>query len=66
MAEHIIDHSRIDDVEIAGVNHDDYPDYSDVYVLRAGYDDPEQGYRQLREDELANLDGAWVREQVEF
>ena len=61
----MLDYSRIDDVEIEGINHDDYPDYCDAYVSRAGYDDPKHGYRQLTDDELESLDPDWVYGQVE-
>ena len=61
----MLDYSRIDDVEIEGINHDDYPDYCDAYVSKAGYDDPKHGYRQLTDDELESLDADWVYRQVE-
>jgi len=60
-----LDYSQIDDIEIDGINHDDYPDFSDAYILRAAYNDPTTGeYRELDEDELATLDPEWVSEQV--
>ena len=60
-----LDYEKIDDVEIENINHDDYPDFCDAYVARASYNDPKTGeYRELTEDELENLDGDWVHEQV--
>ena len=61
-----LDYSQIDDVEVDGIDHSDYPDFADAYILRAAYNDPVTGeYRELDEDELATLDSAWVYEQVE-
>ena len=61
----MLDYAKIDDVEIENINHDDYPDFSDAYVMRAMYNDPKTGeYRELTEGELENLDGDWVQEQV--
>jgi len=61
----MLDYEKIDDVEIENINHSDYPDFSDAYVLRASYNDPKTGeYRELTEDELENLDSGWVHEQV--
>ena len=52
----MLDYEKIDDVEIENINHDDYPDFSDAYVMRAMYDDPKTGeYRELTEDELAEM-----------
>jgi hypothetical protein len=61
----MLDYEEIDDVEIENINHDDYPDFSDAYVMRAMYNDPKTGeYRELTEDELESLDSGWVLEQV--
>jgi hypothetical protein len=61
----MLDYEKIDDVEIENINHSDYPDFSDAYVMRAMYDDPKTGeYRELTEDELESLDSGWVHEQV--
>ena len=62
----MLDYAKIDDVEIENINYDDYPDFSDAYVMKAMYDDPKTGeYRELTEDELESLDSDWVHEQVE-
>ena len=58
-----LDYSKIDDVEIENINHDDYPDFSDAYVVSAMYDD-NGNYRPLTEDELESLDSDWVHEQI--
>jgi predicted Ser/Thr protein kinase len=61
----MLDYAKIDDVEIENINYNDYPDFSDAYVMKAMYNDPKTGeYRELTEDELENLDGDWVHEQV--
>ena len=59
-----LDYSKIDDVKIENINHDDYPDFCDAYIAKAMYNDPKHGYRQLTEDELEKLDSGWVLEQV--
>ena len=59
-----LDYSKIDDVVVENINHDDYPDFADAYIASAMYDDPKHGYRQLTEDELESLDNAWVLGQV--
>ena len=63
----MLDYSRIDDVEVEGIDYSDSPDFCDAYVAKATYNDPEHGYRQLTEGELdeLNLDSDWVHEQVE-
>ena len=63
----MLDYSRIDDVEIEGIDYSDSPDFCDAYVASATYNDPKHGYRQLTEDELdeLNLDSDWVLQQVE-
>ena len=60
-----IDYKKIDDVEIEGVDFSDAPDFVDAYVASAKYDDPVNGYRDLTEAELDNLDSDWIFEQVE-
>ena len=61
----MLDYEKIDDVVVENINHDDYPDFCDAYIMRAMYDDPKTGeYRELTEDELESLDSGWVLEQV--
>ena len=61
----MLDYSKIDDIEIGGIDVQDAPDFCDAYVARAMYDDPKNGYRELTDDELESLDTDWVHEQVE-
>ena len=60
-----LDYERIDDVVVEGIDHSDAPDYCDAYIASAKYDDPVNGYRDLTDLELDNLDPSWVYEQVE-
>ena len=61
-----LDYSQIDDVVVDGIDHNDYPDFSDAYIASAMYNDPTTGeYRALTENELESLDSSWVYEQVE-
>jgi hypothetical protein len=60
-----LDYKKIDDVVVEGIDHSDAPDYCDAYIASAKYDDPVNGYRDLTELELDNLDPSWVYEQVE-
>ena len=59
-----LDYDKIDDIEVEGIDYDDYPDFCDAYIARAKYDDPVTGYRELTENELESLDDGWVLEQV--
>jgi hypothetical protein len=58
-----LDYSKIDDVVIENIDHNDYPDFCDAYVASAWYDD-NGNYRELTQSELENLDSEWVSEQV--
>tara|TARA_Y100000310_G_scaffold267099_1_gene278926 strand:+ start:1785 stop:1982 length:198 start_codon:yes stop_codon:yes gene_type:complete len=60
----MLDYTKIDDVVVENIDTSDYPDFCDAYIASAKYDDPENGYRELTEDELENLDNEWVLEQV--
>lgn len=61
-----IDTSKIDNCEVMGIDHTDYPDYSDAYIASAKYDDPITGeYRDLTDDELQALPSEFVYEKVE-
>ena len=59
-----LDYSKIDDVVVEGIDHNDYPDFCDAYIASAMYDDS-GNYRPLTEDELESLDSGWVLGQVE-
>lgn len=45
-----LDYSKIEDVEIDGINHRDYPDYVDAYIASATY-----GGREMTDAELEKL-----------
>ena len=58
-----LDYSKIDDVVVENIDHNDYPDFCDAYVASAMYDDNGK-YRELTQSELENLDNDWVHQQV--
>tara|TARA_Y100000310_G_scaffold345083_2_gene461685 strand:+ start:1524 stop:1721 length:198 start_codon:yes stop_codon:yes gene_type:complete len=58
-----LDYSKIDDVVVENIDHNDYPDFCDAYVASAKYDD-NGNYRELTQGELESLDSEWVSEQV--
>ena len=61
-----LNYNNIDDIVVDGIDHSDYPDFCDAYILSAMYTDPiTNEYRALTEDELENLDRDWVYQQVE-
>lgn len=45
-----LDYSKIDNVEIEGIDHRDHPDYCDAYIVSADYDG-----RPMTDDELEAL-----------
>lgn len=55
------DLGHVEDIELDGINHDDYPDFCDAYIVSATY----KG-RPMTEDELEHLndDASFVYEQV--
>ena len=55
-----IDVTKVDNVEIAGVNIDDYPDFCDAYIESATYDGVIMTYKQL--DELNEQEPSFVNE----
>lgn len=56
-----IDYSRLCDVEVDGIDSNDYPDFCDAYICSANYPD-----RELTEDELEvlNEDASYVYDCV--
>jgi len=56
-----LDYSKISNVEVAGINYNDYPDFCDAYIMSAMY-----GEREMTEQELEVLsnDMAFVNEAV--
>jgi len=57
-----LDYSKIENVEVDGINGWDYPDFSDAYIASADYNG-----RGMTEEELniINEDSQFVFEQVE-
>ncbi len=57
-----LDYSKIDDVEVDGIDTRDYPDFCDAYISSASY----KG-RDMTESELERLneDGDYVYEKVQ-
>jgi hypothetical protein len=44
-----LDYKLIKDIEFDGINHNDYPDYCDAYIVRAEYNGEEMTENQLNE-----------------
>jgi len=52
-------------VEIENINYKDYPDFCDAYITYAEIDDPVTGERrELTEQEIEDLDPAYVQEYI--
>lgn len=41
------DYSKITNIEFKGINHRDYPDYCDAYIVSAEYDGKEMTQEQI-------------------
>lgn len=56
-----LDYSKIENVDLDGVNTNDYPDFCDAYVASATYDG-----RDMTDDELdeINENSEYIRELV--
>lgn len=54
-----IDESKLENIQVDGINMFDYPDFVDAYISYAEYDGT-----PLTEDELNNLSPAFIYEQV--
>jgi hypothetical protein len=56
-----LDYSKIDNIEVDGIDHRDYPDYCDAYIVSADYGD-----RPMTEEEIEilNEDSQFVFETV--
>ena len=44
-----LDYTKISNIEFDGIDHKDYPDYCDVYIVNADYDGIEMTEEQLEE-----------------
>jgi hypothetical protein len=60
----MLDYTKITDVQIEGINFNDAWRFTDAYIVGAKYEYEEGKYRDLTEEELDNIDSAWVYEQV--
>lgn len=56
-----LDYSLIDNIEFDGIDHQDYPDYCDAYIVYAEYDGREMTDEEL---ELINDDASFVYESL--
>lgn len=56
-----LDYTKIEDVEVYGIDTSDYPDFCDAYIAAATYKD-----RDMTDEELDTLneDGSYVHEQL--
>ena len=62
-----LDHTKIIDVEIDGIDSNDAPDYCDAYVSSALYEYEDGKYRELTDSELEELsmDSEFVYSHIE-
>ena len=44
-----MDYRKIDNIEFDGIDHEDYPDYSDAFISSADYDGREMTKEELNE-----------------
>jgi hypothetical protein len=61
------DLDKIVNIEIAGIDMDDYPDFADAYIESASYEHTPGEYRDLTQGELDYLNSEepnWVYQQV--
>jgi hypothetical protein len=56
-----LDYSKISNVELDGIDHSDYPDYCDAYIVSADYDGEPMTDEQIEE---LNQDSSYVSEKV--
>jgi hypothetical protein len=57
-----LDYSKIDNIEVDGIDYADYPDFCDAYIASADYDGREMTDEEL---ELLNEDSDFVYSTVE-
>lgn len=53
------DYSKITNIEFKGINHRDYPDYCDAYIVSAEYDGEE-----MTQEQIEMLDADFVYEKL--
>ena len=54
-----IDYSLISNIEFKGINHRDYPDYCDAYIISAEYDG-----KQMTQEQIEMIDADFVSEKL--
>ena len=61
MTQIILDYDKISNVQVEGIDTNDYPDFCDAFIASADYGD-----REMTEDELEvlNQDGCFINEAV--
>ena len=57
-----LDYSKIDNIEVDGIDYADYPDFCDAYIASADYDGREMTDEEL---DILNDDGDFVYEAVQ-
>jgi hypothetical protein len=55
----LLDYRLIDNIKFDGIDHCDFPDYSDVVIISADYDG-----RPMTTDEIEDLDRDWVYQKL--
>lgn len=56
-----LNYQKISNIEFDGINHDDYPDYCDAYIVSAEYNGEQMTEEQL---DLLNEDFDYVYEKL--
>jgi hypothetical protein len=56
-----LDYTKINNIKFDGIDHSDYPDYCDAYIVSAEYNDKEMTEEEL---DLLNDDREFVYEQL--
>lgn len=54
-----LDYSLISNIEFKGINHRDYPDYCDAYIVSAEYDGED-----MTQEQIEMLDADFVYEKL--
>jgi hypothetical protein len=54
-----LNYSLISNIEFKGINHRDYPDYCDAYIVSAEYDG-----KEMTQEQIEMLDADFVSEKL--
>jgi hypothetical protein len=54
-----LNYSLISNIEFKGINHRDYPDYCDAYIVSAEYDG-----KEMTQEQIEMLDSDFVYEKL--